>query len=291
MKENNVYKLNPYANDFIPKYNNNKISLQWKLKLNTWQPPVYYYNRGKIIYGKQKYEKNYKKKYNKKNKKIWKTKTLFLTTQVKDTGMVSKKRSVNPDQNSYFSLLLFSLILSAIILAAILGFMYLQIGNLRLKMYSALELASFEDTYSNLIDLRNNNKNRLIFGHLNINSIRNKIEMLSNIIVGKLDILLLSETKIDDSFLTGQFHIPGFSTPYRSNRSNHGGGLLLYTRYDIPSKLLSKFIMPNNVECIFIEINIYKKKWLVGGSYNPNKSNSIEYLNVLGKYIDEYLIN
>ena len=291
MKENNVYKLNPYANDFIPKYNNNKISLQWKLKLNTWQPPVYYYNRGKIIYGKQKYEKNYKKKYNKKNKKIWKTKTLFLTTQVKDTGMVSKKRSVNPDQNSYFSLLLFSLILSAIILAAILGFMYLQIGNLRLKMYSALELASFEDTYSNLIDLRNNNKNRLIFGHLNINSIRNKIEMLSNIIVGKLDILLLSETKIDDSFLTGQFHIPGFSTPYRSNRSNHGGGLLLYTRNDIPSKLLSKFIMPNNVECIFIEINIYKKKWLVGGSYNPNKSNSIEYLNVLGKYIDEYLIN
>ena len=99
-------------------------------------------------------------------------------------------------------------------------------------MYSALELAAFEDTCSNLFDLRNNNKNRLIFGHLNINSIRNKIEMLSNIIVGKLDILLLSETKIDDSFLTGQFHIPGFSTPYRSNRSNHGGGLLLYTRND-----------------------------------------------------------
>jgi len=156
-------------------------------------------------------------------------------------------------------------------------------------MYSALDLALFKDTYSNLIDLRNKNKNRLILGHLNVNSIRNKIEMLSNIIVGKLDILLLSETKIDDSFLTGQFHIPGFSITYRSNRSNHGGGLLLYTRNDIPSKLVNKFIMPNNVECIFIEINIYKKKWLVGGSYNPNKSNSNEYLNVLGKYLDEYL--
>ena len=49
--------------------------------------------------------------------------------------------------------------------------------------------------------------------------------------------------------------------------------------------------MPNNVKCIFIEINIYKKKWLVGGTYNPKKSNSIDYLNVLGKCLDQYLIN
>ena len=39
------------------------------------------------------------------------------------------------------------------------------------------------------------NPNRLIFGHLNIKSIRNKFEMLTNIIQGILDILLVSETK------------------------------------------------------------------------------------------------
>ena len=43
--------------------------------------------------------------------------------------------------------------------------------------------------------LRLENQNRLIFNHLNINSIRNKFEMLTNIIQGTLDILLVSETK------------------------------------------------------------------------------------------------
>ena len=37
--------------------------------------------------------------------------------------------------------------------------------------------------------LRLENPNRFIFGHLNINSIRNNFEMLTNIIQGKLNII------------------------------------------------------------------------------------------------------
>ena len=45
----------------------------------------------------------------------------------------------------------------------------------------------------------------MVTGHLNINSIRNKFELLSYLIGGKVDILLISETKIDSTFPTSQF--------------------------------------------------------------------------------------
>ena len=52
-----------------------------------------------------------------------------------------------------------------------------------------------------------------------------------------------------------------------------GGGLLLNIREDIPSLLLTEYKPPENVECLFVEINIRKKKWLFCSSYNPYKNN------------------
>ena len=49
--------------------------------------------------------------------------------------------------------------------------------------------------------------NRIILGHLNINSLRNKFESLQEQIIGNVDILLISETKLDNSFPNGQFLI------------------------------------------------------------------------------------
>ena len=43
--------------------------------------------------------------------------------------------------------------------------------------------------------------------------------MLSDQIKGNTDVLLLSETKINDSFPNGNFLIDGFSTPYRLDRN------------------------------------------------------------------------
>ena len=52
-----------------------------------------------------------------------------------------------------------------------------------------------------LHNLRLKNPNRLIFSHLNINSLRNKFDLLANIVKDKIDILMISETKFDSSFL------------------------------------------------------------------------------------------
>ena len=78
-------------------------------------------------------------------------------------------------------------------------------------------------------------------GHLNINPIRNKFDALSLVIKNNGDALMISETKLDDSFPTGQFLLHGFSAPYRLDRKLKGGGIL-YIGEDLPSRLLnSKF--------------------------------------------------
>ena len=61
----------------------------------------------------------------------------------------------------------------------------------------------------------------------------------------------------------------GFTPPYRLDRTEHGGGLILFITEDIPSKLLPN-VNPGNVENIVVEINLRSKKWLLSGSYNPN---------------------
>ena len=105
-----------------------------------------------------------------------------------------------------------------------------------------------------------NNPLRIIVGQLNINSIRNKFDALCNVFKQKIDILLVSETKIDDTFPLAQFCVEGYSTPYRLNRTCKGGGLLLYVRDDIPSKQIKlKFIENEAFEGFFVEINLRKK--------------------------------
>ena len=146
-----------------------------------------------------------------------------------------------------------------------------------------------ETSYSVLKNLRVKNLNRIIIAHININSIRNKFDTLTDLVTAKIDILLLSETKINDSFPSAQFKMPGYTSPYRLDRTNNGGGILLYIREDIPSKLLDTANVINdiNFESVFVEINLSKPKWLIGGIYNPCRTLISKHVNNLGMYIDK----
>ena len=62
-----------------------------------------------------------------------------------------------------------------------------------------------------------------IIGHLNINFVSNKFEMLSKLAVQYVDILMLSFPSI-------QFLINGFSFPHRLDGNSKDGGILLYVR-------------------------------------------------------------
>ena len=71
-----------------------------------------------------------------------------------------------------------------------------------------------------LKSLRNSNPDKLVFAHLNINSIRKKFEMLSDEIKSYIAVLLVSETKINMVFLMDFFLIDGFSRPHRLDRNS-----------------------------------------------------------------------
>ena len=103
------------------------------------------------------------------------------------------------------------------------------------------------------------NPNRALTARLNINSLRNKFEILKQTMTNKADNLLISETKLDSSFPLNQFHIDGFTTPYRLDRNQNGGGIMLYIRDDIPSKSLTDIKLDNEIENILIEINLRSK--------------------------------
>ena len=64
----------------------------------------------------------------------------------------------------------------------------------------------------------------LIIGHLNINSVRNKFSSHQQTVLSKTNILLLSETKTDDSFPDSQFFAEAFKM-YHKDRTKTGGGL------------------------------------------------------------------
>ena len=81
-------------------------------------------------------------------------------------------------------------------------------------------------------------KKNLILPHLNMKSIRKKFDQLVNGIKGNVDFLVISETKLNDSFPSIQFLIEVYGSPYRLDRNSRGGGILLYVREDIPCKLI-----------------------------------------------------
>ena len=61
--------------------------------------------------------------------------------------------------------------------------------------------------------------NRLVTGHLNINSLRNKFDSLTLLVKNSLDVFMISETKLDETFPEGQFLMNGFPPPYRMDRN------------------------------------------------------------------------
>ena len=162
-------------------------------------------------------------------------------------------------------------------------------GNEASILSDDANLNSIEESLSyyknDLKKIRIKNPNRLIIAQININSLRNKFDIFVQMLSNNVDLLLISETKIDASFPNAQFHITGY-TIYRRDRNANGGGLLLYVKDDIPSTMLNIDI---SHEALYIEINVRKKKWIIGCSYNPKQSLIATHLQEVGKHLDNYL--
>ena len=125
---------------------------------------------------------------------------------------------------------------------------------------------------SHLSNLRSKNPKNIIFSYINTNSIRNKFENLCDIVGNNVDVLSIAETKLDSSFLNAQFLLPGFHVPVRVDINHRSGGLLVYIKASLPSKILTKLKLPINIQIIPFEINLRTEKWLFVSIYKPPSS-------------------
>ena len=92
---------------------------------------------------------------------------------------------------------------------------------------------------SSLCSLKLRNANCFILSKIYINSITNKFDLLFSLVSNNIDVLLISETKIDNTFPVSQFCVPGYSVPFRLARTGNGGGIMLYVTEHIPCRMLS----------------------------------------------------
>ena len=102
-----------------------------------------------------------------------------------------------------------------------------------------------------------------------------------------LNILVLTETKPNDTFPTAQFLVNGFSQTCLTENRN-GRGVMIYIREGIPSKRLNKHVFSYDMEGLFVELNFRKCKWLLFGTYHPSSQADIYYFDNLDKAFDTY---
>ena len=143
-----------------------------------------------------------------------------------------------------------------------------SLRNIFIKEPSVSENESkhFKEVFSSF---HRNNLNKIILAQLNINFLRSKFDLLFDVMAGNVDVFMISETKINETFPSSQFLIAGHAPCYRLDRNCNRGGILFYNPEDTPSRLIEIYRF---TEYLFVEFNFRKKKWLLCGPYNPNKT-------------------
>ena len=139
------------------------------------------------------------------------------------------------------------------------------------------------------IKLKNKHIHNPLFGFLNLNSLRNKINDIRSFI-NKLypAMLTLCETKLDGSFPDSQFIVENYLNPgeYRKDRTKYGGGLMVYIKRGIHCRRLSKY-EPSELEVICLEITTNKSKWAIISCYRPPNYKNLEiFFKEISKCLD-----
>ena len=139
-------------------------------------------------------------------------------------------------------------------------------------------ISDFEDECNSLnIDISNGppiDTENFNIVHYNINSILapDRIEQLTDICQTlKINVLILSESKIDQTIPNSLINIPGYHEPLRHDRlvnGRHGGGVLMYISESLAFQHRTEFQV-NNYEHIWADVRINGKIFAINGLYRP----------------------
>ena len=148
-----------------------------------------------------------------------------------------------------------------------------------------------DDLFPGVNAYRNKYKGNFIFLHVNINSFRHKFAPMQPILSNrKVDLLVISESKLDSTFPNAQFNVDGFYI-YRQDYTASSGGLLVYMRSDIAHRrLVQHEINMDGIESMCIEVHNNKLRRVYVCIYkHPSVSDTV-FLTHLSQMADRLLI-
>ena len=136
----------------------------------------------------------------------------------------------------------------------------------------------FDSDLQDLINLRTAHQNNPLIAYLNINSLREKIISLKEVLKKvNLYVLCIDETKLNSSFPDHQFKIEGYQfPPLRRDRNSKGGGKMVFIKEGFVAKQMKNF-ETINAETICLELTINKRKWCILFAYRPPNTNKDDF--------------
>ena len=129
--------------------------------------------------------------------------------------------------------------------------------------------------------------NSLSILHSNISSIRNKLDYIIEKFLD-FDILRSTKSHLDANITTESLIMSSkYDIPFRIDRTNHVGGLLMYLSCEIThNRILGLETFWN--ESLRVEITVNKDSYLIGLFYNPLTTDPI-FFDALNKTIEKAL--
>ena len=113
--------------------------------------------------------------------------------------------------------------------------------------------------------------NNFIIVHFNINSItaEGRIEQLSDICQTlHVDVLIISESKLDCSIADNSLLLPNFNEPIRRDRDRHGGGCIVYVAQHLSYKHRHDLELPD-FEHIWVDVRLKDQLFAINTFYRP----------------------
>ena len=123
--------------------------------------------------------------------------------------------------------------------------------------------------------------------YINVNSLRNQFEPLSEVLVKRfLDILIIQETKLDDTFLDGHFAAPGFKLYVKSSI----GGIMMHVKNNFVQfryrELQISEWSSGHVEVMKISVTLNKEKLVIISAYKQPKVKDRDIIGILESVVD-----
>ncbi len=135
---------------------------------------------------------------------------------------------------------------------------------------SGSDIQGFDDPITVINNDFNNCCNCLKIGQLNVRSLPAHYDEIKQILLNTdFDIMAITETWLNNNISNNMVKIPGYKMYRRDRTLKTGGGICIYVKEYLSSKLINVVYDNNLIELMFVEVILKHCKIAVGVLYRP----------------------